>query len=70
MIPLFALLFHSPNTGENWIFVIEYIFLLDCNYFRNHLEPYRVYTWTIEPYYDGMVRFQMEPFQTEPFHFL
>ena len=36
--------------------MIEYIFLLHCYYFRNHLEPFRVYT-------RGM-------FKTEPFHFL
>ena len=28
MISLFALLFHAPDTKENWIFVIEYTFLL------------------------------------------
>ena len=48
MIPLFALLFHAPKIEENWIFVIEYIFLLHCNYFRNHLELFRVYTWSME----------------------
>ena len=43
LISVFALLFQVPNTKENWIFVIEHTFLLHCNYFRNHLEPFRVY---------------------------
>ena len=51
-----CLLFHTPNTEDNWLFVIEYTFLLHCIYLWNHLEPFCIYI---------RGRFQMEPF-----HFL
>ena len=43
---LYLLYYFTRHAEESWIFVIEYTSY--CNYFRNHLQPFRVSTWGME----------------------